>query len=77
MVSDALFVGVRVTAPPDVGVMANVCATDELLKVRTMGVESPPPLGVMVMVPVYVALGVTVKLAEAVLTVPDPGPVKV
>jgi len=72
-----LFVGVRVTVPVDVGVIVNVCAVDELENVNTVGVESPPPEGVIVIVPVYVPFGVTVKLVDAVFTVPDVGPVRV
>ena len=72
-----MFVGVRVTVPVDVGVIVNVCAVDELENVNTVGVESPPPEGVIVIVPVYVPFGVTVKLVDAVFTVPDVGPVRV
>jgi hypothetical protein len=49
--SNPLFVGVSVTGPTAVGVIVNVCARAELLKVRTTGVESPPPDGVIVIVP--------------------------
>ena len=49
--SEPLLVGVSVTGPVDEGVMVNVCAAAESLKVRTMGALSPPPLGVMVMAP--------------------------
>ena len=79
LVSDGLLVGVRVIDPEVVGVMVNVCAVLELEKVRVMA-ESPvlpAPLGIMVIVPVYEALGVTVKLVEAVPTLPLDGPVKV
>jgi hypothetical protein len=31
--------------------MVNVCAADELLNVSTIGVDNPPPEGVIVMVP--------------------------
>ena len=37
----------------------------------------PPPFGVMVMVPVYDASGMTVNAEEAVLTAPPLGPVSV
>ena len=47
-----LLVGVSVTGPTAVGVMVNVCAVAELLNVLTIGVERPPPDGVIVMVPV-------------------------
>jgi hypothetical protein len=57
--------------------MENVCAADELLKVRTTAVESPPPEGVIVTVPVYAAFGVTVKLVEAAFRDPPDGPVNV
>ena len=66
-----------VTGPTAVGVMVNVCAADELLNVRTIGVDNPPPEGVTVTVPLYVALGVTVKLEEAAFSAPPEGPVKV
>jgi hypothetical protein len=45
-------VGVSVTVPPAWGVIVKVCADAELVKVKTIGVERPPPLGVRVMVPV-------------------------
>ena len=45
-------VGVKVTGPTAVGVIENVCAADELVKVNGIAVESPPPEGVMVIVPV-------------------------
>ena len=48
----ALFVGVSVTGPTAGGVIVNVWAADELLNVRTTGVERPPPEGVIVIVPV-------------------------
>jgi hypothetical protein len=43
--------GVSVTGPTAVGVMVNVCATDEPLNVSTTGVDNPPPDGVSVTVP--------------------------
>jgi hypothetical protein len=46
------FVGVSVTVPGLVGVIVNVCAEIELVNVRTIGVERPPPLGAMLIVPV-------------------------
>lgn len=69
--------GVRVTVPRAVGVIVKVCDVEELLKVKTIGVDKPPPDGVTVIVPVYAADGVIVKFAEAILTSPDVGPVKV
>ena len=50
-VKDPLFVGVNVTGPTAVGVIVNVCAVDELVNVSTVAVESPPPAGVIVIVP--------------------------
>jgi hypothetical protein len=44
--------GVSVTGPRAVGVMVNVCGEEELLNANTIGVETPPPDGVIVMVPV-------------------------
>jgi hypothetical protein len=58
----------RVTVAADVGVMVNVCAADELLQVRVVGLDRPPPLGVMMIVPVYSPFGVTVKLPLGLLT---------
>jgi hypothetical protein len=57
--------------------MVNVCAVAELLNVSTIGVDNPPPEGVMVIVPLYAAFGVTVKLVEALPTAPPAGPVSV
>ena len=51
LVSDPLFVGVSVTGPTAVGMIVNVCAADELLNVSTTAVESPPPEGLIVIVP--------------------------
>jgi len=75
--SAALLAGVRVTGPTAVGVIVNVCAAAELLKVSTMAEDRPPPEGVIVMVPVNAAIGVTVKLPEEVLSAPPDGPVNV
>ena len=47
-----LFVGVRVTVPADVGVIVKVWAVDDADQVKVIGVESPPPTGVIVIVPV-------------------------
>ena len=69
--------GVSVTGPTAVGVMVNVCAVDELLKVSTVALDNPPPDGVIVIVPVYDAFGVTVKFEDAVLSAPPPGPLNV
>ena len=52
LVNEPLLVGVSVTVPLVVGVIVNVCGVADEEKVRTIGVERPPPLGVMVMVPV-------------------------
>ena len=73
--SEPLFVAVRLTGPTAVGVMSNVCAAAELLKVRVMGELSPPPVGVMVTVPVYTESGATVKSVERVPIAPPLGPV--
>ena len=51
-VSNPLLVSVSVTVPVTVGVIAKVCAAELFAHVSTMGVLSPPPLGVIVMVPV-------------------------
>jgi hypothetical protein len=72
-----LLVGVRVIVPESVGVIVKVWATAEFENTNTVGDESPPPLGVMVIVPLYALSGVTVKLVDALLTEPDDGPVKV
>jgi hypothetical protein len=47
-----LLLGVRVTGPAAAGLIVNVCGAADPLKVSGMGVVSPPPDGVMVMVPV-------------------------
>ncbi len=73
--SEPLLLGVRVIGPTPVGVMVKVWAAEELENVRTMGVLSPPPDGVIVIVPLYTAFGVTVKLPDAVFSVPPLGPV--
>ena len=77
LASEPLLAGVKLTGPTAVGVMVNVCATDELLNVSTTGVDSPPPDGVIVTVPLYAPLGVTVKLDDAAFNAPPEGPVKV
>ena len=77
MVNDPLLLGVKVTGPTAVGVIVKVCAVEESEKVKVVAVVNPPPLGVIVMFPVKAALGVTVKLAEAALSAPPVGPVKV
>ena len=73
--SEPLLVGVSVTGPVAEGVTVNVCPAAELLKVSTMGALSPPPVGVMVMVPVYTESGVTVKTFETAPMAPLLGPV--
>jgi hypothetical protein len=45
-------VGVRVTGPTAAGAIVNVCPAAELLNVSITGVDSPPPDGVTVIVPV-------------------------
>ena len=75
-VSDPLLVPVSKTGPTAVGVTVNVCAADELVKVSTVAVESPPPEGVIVMLPEYAPFGVTVKLLEAALSKPPEGPLR-
>jgi hypothetical protein len=57
--------------------MVNVCGVAELLNVLTIGVERPPPDGVIVIVPVYVSSGVTENVVEAVNRAPPLGPVSV
>jgi hypothetical protein len=57
--------------------MVNVWPAAELAKSRTMGVLSPPPLGVMVIVPVYTESGVAVKVADSTPRLPPTGPVSV
>ena len=57
------------------GVMVNVCAVAELLKVKTIGILNPPPVGVMVMAPVYTESGVTMKSVETTPIAPLLGPV--
>jgi len=49
---EPLFVGVSVTGPADVGVIVNVCAAAVFLKFKMTAFESPPPDGVIVMLPV-------------------------
>jgi hypothetical protein len=49
--SEPLFEGISVTGPTLVGVIVNVCGAAVLLNVSTTGMLSPPPDGVMVMVP--------------------------
>jgi hypothetical protein len=56
--------------------MVNVWGIDELLKVRNVPPESPPPDFVIAIVPVYGPLGETVKLADAAPMAPTDGPVK-
>ena len=72
-----LFVGANITGPTEAGVIVNVCGVAEPVNVRTMGVLKPPPLGVMVIIPVYEAFGVTVKSVETTLRLPPLGPVNV
>ena len=73
--SEPLLAGVSVTGPVAVGVMVNVCAVDEVLNVRVIGALNPPPVGVMVIAPVYTESGVTVKSVETAPIAPPLGPV--
>ena len=50
-VSVPLLLGVSVTGPSAVGVIVKVCGTAELVNVRMIAVDTPPPDGVIVMVP--------------------------
>jgi hypothetical protein len=65
-----------VTGPTEVGMIVNVCAAEELLNVRTTGADRPPPEGVMVIVPLELAFGVTVNVPDGPPMAPPPGPVK-
>jgi hypothetical protein len=51
LVSEPLLPGVSVTGPTTVGVIVNVCAAAELLNVKVIVVDSPPPDGLTVIVP--------------------------
>jgi hypothetical protein len=51
LVSEPLLLAVSVTGPTAVGVMVNVCDAAELLNVSVIGVDRPPPDGVIVIVP--------------------------
>ncbi len=77
LISPPLLVGVKVIEPASIGVIVNICGVTEPLKVKMIGVLSPPPEGVRVIVPVYAALGVTVKLVDVVLMLPEAEPLKV
>ena len=46
-----LLLGVSVTGPTAAGVMVNVCDAAELLNVSMIGVDKPPPDGMIVIVP--------------------------
>ena len=48
-----------------------------MLNVSTCGTDSPPPEGVMVIVPVYSPFGVTVNTPDCVPIAPPVGPLKV
>jgi len=50
-VSDPPLLGVSVTGPTAVGVIVNVCEAAELLNVSTIAMDTPPPDGVIVIVP--------------------------
>jgi hypothetical protein len=77
LASEPLLDGVNVTGPMSVGVIVKVCAAAELLKFSTIGILSPPPLGVTVMLPVNTESGVTVKAVETTPMAPPLGPVSV
>lgn len=51
LASEPLLLGVSVTGPTAVGVIVNVWGTAELLNVSVIAVDTPPPDGVIVMVP--------------------------
>ena len=72
-------IGVNVIDPLTVGVIANVCAVEVALNVRTTGDNPtlPAPVGVIVIVPVYALFGVTVKAPDGEFILPDDGPVNV
>src|SRR5579863_10321528 len=72
-----MFVGVRVTGPTAVGVTVKACEGVKVLNDSNMAEASPPPDGVMVIVPVKAAFGVTVKMPEAAFRGPPDGPVNV
>jgi hypothetical protein len=75
--NEPLLRGVSTTGPTAVGVMVNVRDAEEPLNASTIAVDSPPPEGVMVIVPLYAAFAVTVKFADALPTLPPAGPVSV
>jgi hypothetical protein len=65
--------------PATVGSIVKVWARDDEAKVRTTG-EIPvlaAPVAVMVMVPEYWLLGVTVNVVDEALTLPEDGPERV
>ena len=72
-----LFEGVRVIEPATVGVIVNVKGVAEFEKFNIVGERPKPPVGVRVTEPVYGPFGVTVKLVEALPTLPFDGPAKV
>ena len=51
LVREPLLLGVSVTGPTAVGLIVNACAAAELLNVSALGVDSPPPESVIVIVP--------------------------
>ena len=69
-----LLLTVRITGPTVTGVMVNVCGVDEFVKVSVVPSKSPPPDGVMTMVPLNGPFGATVKLPDGVLSGPPVGP---
>ena len=74
---DPLLVATSFTGPIAVGVMENVCGSEELWNVSTTGKERPPPDGLTVMAPVKDPFGVTVNAAEDEFSRPPIGPVTV
>jgi hypothetical protein len=66
LVNPPLLVGVRVTVPATVGLIVNVLADDvpDQISVVAERPDEPVPDGVIVIVPVYVSFGITVKLDE-------------
>jgi hypothetical protein len=77
LLSEPLFDGVRVTGPTVPGVIVKIWAAEELLNVSVTALDSPPPEGVIVIVPLKDPFGVTVKFEEALPIEPLLGPVNV
>ncbi len=64
------------TVPDDKGVIVKVCGVELDANVKTRGVESPQPFGVMVIVPVNGPLGATVNVDDPIPETPTVGPLK-